>query len=286
MFWRSLSTNWQNIKDQHVEFFPNGLVVLVCFVLAVVATGYLWGLILSELSKRRIHSREAVRVQLASWLLKYIPGQTGSFVYKVTWAGKEEISKNNVITSFLYENLFLTIASTIPTIPILIIALGDRSKYNLPLIFAILVVLPIIISRRYFMKKMEQLVKKVSKTDIKLTYFSFKRIVYYSFLFLLPRVINGLGFIILADSFLEVNPGMYLVLGSTYALAGIIGIYAIFVPSGLGVREGVITIFLSAYFPVHQAVALALLARFYATIADAGVALILLYLNRTKGKLV
>src|SRR5690606_22500625 len=92
--------------------------------------------------------------------------------------------------------------------------------------------------------------------------------------FILSRIINGTAFVLLAISLLGIATSMYVTFGAIYVLAGIVGVLAIFVPSGLGVREAVITLFASAYVPVEQAIALALVARFYATIADLLVAVL------------
>jgi uncharacterized membrane protein YbhN (UPF0104 family) len=70
---------------------------------------------------------------------------------------------------------------------------------------------------------------------------------------------------------------------ATYILASIIGMLAIFVPGGLGVREAVAVALLSAYIPVAQAIVVTLVARLCATVSDALVALIYLVLN--KGRL-
>lgn len=96
----------------------------------------------------------------------------------------------------------------------------------------------------------------------------------------MPRVLIGAGFVFIAMSVVDVDPSMYLGLGATYILAGIIGILALFVPSGIGVREGVIILFASAYFPVETATLIALLARFYATVADVILALLYGILSR------
>jgi glycosyltransferase 2 family protein len=282
LFWRSLSGNWHNIRDQQIRWIPHGLLALILFAAAVAASGYLWGKVLYRLTAKPVAPTEAIRIHMASWLLKYIPGQTGSFVSKLLWGKRQGISKSDITTSFVYENLFLTIASTVPTIPIVVLSIGNRTNYNLSLIFLLLLVVPLIISRPWTIRFGERLIFKLTKRPIKLTYLSLGEIVRYSLLFLGPRLLNGAGFVLIAASFLNVPADTFVPLGAIYALAGIIGIYAIFVPSGLGVREGVITLFLSAYYPTHQAVALALLARFYATVADGLVALLYVILTKRK----
>ena len=53
---------------------------------------------------------------------------------------------------------------------------------------------------------------------------------------------------------------MWLPFAAAYVLAGAIGILAIFVPSGIGVREAIIVLVLSQYIPVAQAIVISLIA--------------------------
>jgi uncharacterized membrane protein YbhN (UPF0104 family) len=73
---------------------------------------------------------------------------------------------------------------------------------------------------------------------------------------------------------------MWLPLAAAYVLGGAIGILAVFVPSGLGVREAVVFAFAVQMFTPAQAVLLSLLARLLSTVADAVVAVIYLVLRR------
>ena len=65
-------------------------------------------------------------LQCASWLLKYIPGQVGAVVNKVLWAGKKGVSRSLVIVTFIYENVFLQLASIVPSVAILLVSLGGE----------------------------------------------------------------------------------------------------------------------------------------------------------------
>jgi uncharacterized membrane protein YbhN (UPF0104 family) len=73
---------------------------------------------------------------------------------------------------------------------------------------------------------------------------------------------------------------MYVGLAAMYIFASVVGLLAIFVPGGIGIREAVIVAFASVYFPIEQAIVLSLVARLYATIADLGVGGVYLILNK------
>ncbi len=107
-----------------------------------------------------------------------------------------------------------------------------------------------------------------------------KTLALYQAGYLIPRLLNGIGFVFIVGSLVPVDSSMYIGLAATYILASIVGLLAVFVPGGLGVREAVIVAFLSVYIPVEQAIVIALITRVYATISDLGVAGIYLILNK------
>jgi uncharacterized membrane protein YbhN (UPF0104 family) len=101
---------------------------------------------------------------------------------------------------------------------------------------------------------------------------------------MVPRLITAAAFLCVVESMVGVPSDAYVGLGAIYILAGIIGLLAIFVPSGLGIREGVIVLLASHYFTVEVAIALSLAARLYATVADGLLALVYVIMTRQKGK--
>jgi uncharacterized membrane protein YbhN (UPF0104 family) len=283
-FAKTLQQNWDNLHD--VDLSPNylSLLSLVFFVLSIASSGYLWGKIVARLSRRKIDSSEAVRVHMASWLLKYIPGQAGSLINKLAWGKQNKIDGKLITASFIYENVFLILASTVIPGAILLFSLSNKflegSTIFIPLLLAVPLVL-VVVTPKLFTPLMNRLFKLVKKQSVSQE--EMLNIKESSRLFLefhVPRIFNGAAFVLVVESVINISPTQYLAFAALYVLAGIVGVLAIFVPSGLGVREAVIVLFASAYVPVEQAVVLALLARFYATIADILVAFIYLILNK------
>ena len=286
IFARSIINNWENVQDLNIQ--PDGFIVLALlfFVLSVVASGVAWGNIVRVLTKHKVSNKEAVRVHLASWLLKYIPGQAGSLINKVAWAKKNNIDGKKITASFIYENVYLLLASLLIAVPILFVSASSAFIDGLSLLIPVIIVLPLtllVLTRSCFswlLSKLFALLKKqpIYKHDL----LSTKNNILFLFKFLLPRIVNGAAFVFIVASVAGINPGEYIVFGAIYILAGIVGLLALFVPSGLGVREGVIVLFASLYMPTEQAIALALIARFYATLADIFVALLYIYLKKAK----
>lgn len=277
-FGRALADNWDAVRAIDLSVNSATVLAVLLFAFAVAASGLLWGHMLQRLGSVEVGYAESIRVQCASWLLKYVPGQVGSVANKVLWAQGRGISRTLVVITFVYENAFLLIGSIVPTAVILLVALRDTSGPDAfsSLVVPLLALLPLLLvtNRRVLRGGINLLGRKVLKSPVPEAYFlSGTAALGYQLAFLLPRVVNAIGFVLVATSVADLPPESYVPLGAAYVLAGAVGILAVFVPSGLGVREGVIVLFASAFMPVEQAVVLALLARFYSTIADGVIAL-------------
>jgi uncharacterized membrane protein YbhN (UPF0104 family) len=286
-FVKTLSHNWQNVKDLSLGLSLLSLCAIILFVVSVVSSGVLWGEIVSLLSKQKIKTKEAIQIHLVSWMLKYIPGQAGSYLNKLNWGVKIGLSKKLITNAFVYETVLQAFASIIPTIPIVIWLFLEDVSSSLSTFVPLLVVLPMlaVMNKRIF----STLINWIS---LRLRYELFNQDMFLEnkplwrlqLKFIIPRVINGAAFVFVAASLLPVSIGMYIPLAAIYVLAGIIGLLAIFVPSGLGVREAVIVLLAKSYFSTEEAIALALIARFYATIADVGVLGLFLVTKRSLKK--
>lgn len=288
-FAKTIQQNWNNLEN--IDLKPDFwiLLAILSYAVSVICTGVVWKDLLGRLSESKVKTKEAVAVQLASWLFKYIPGQAGSLLNKLAWAKSRQIDGKKVTASFAYENIFLLLASTIPTIPILFVALSSKFAEGQSLLLPLLITLPVVflvLTPRVFTGSINTLFKVAGKQKLRPDeMLSASQNLEFFIKFLIPRVFNGAAFVFVVESLIGLDPSQYLVFASIYILAGIIGLMAVFVPSGLGVREAVIVLFASAYMPAEQAVALALVSRFYATLADILIAAIYLGLRmeaRTK----
>lgn len=275
-FYDALSKNWDAAKEINISFNAWSVAAIASFVMSVVATGCMWATLLNHLTKvdgRRVDYREAVRVQIVSWLLKYVPGQAGSAVNKIVWAKQRGYGKKLVLVSFIYENIFLLVGSFVLSVPVLAFiaspeVLVGNMAYVLLLAAAVLG-LVVILNKRTMFFVMNNIFSRVLKQPVGKDMFldnldAYKMQLY----FLVPRIINGAGFVFVVGSLLTVSPVDYIPLAATYILAGAVGILAIFVPSGIGVREAVIVLFASQIMPIEQAIIVSIAARLYSTVAD------------------
>lgn len=284
-FWRTLSDNWEALEG--VSIWPNWqvLVAVILFTLAVVVSGWLWGALVGELAGRKVPATESIKIHCASWLLKYVPGQVGSLLNKLAWAHACGVSKKKATTSFLYENILMVLAGIALGMPVVVI-FNEEVGANLMLFVPLLVALAFlpILSRKIFFTVTNRAFRLIGKKGFaREDMLSGRALLKYQAGYLIPRLLSGVGFVFIVASMLEVTPDMYIGLAATYILAGMVGLLAIFVPGGIGVREAVIVGILVVYFPLEQVIIVSLVARLWATVSDLGVAAIYLILN--KGRL-
>jgi len=282
----TLARNWDDVAAADIGFDWTWVLSTLLFAGAVLVTGLLWGRLLRRLDGTRIAATEAMAVQTLSWLLKYVPGQVGSVVNKVLWAGKRGISRTVVIISFVYENVLLLIASLVPSTLILLLVLGvDLFGENpVTLLVPLLALIPLglVMWKPFFHRMVNLAARRTLKSEVPEEYFlSTPQTLASIAEFLLPRLVNAVGFVMLAATVTEVTPAEWLPFGAAYVLAGGVGLLALFVPSGIGVREAVIVLILSQYTTTAQAIIIALLARLLSTLGDAVVALVYIALRRT-----
>lgn len=281
-FWRTLSRNLDAVKS--IDFSVNGWTIgsVVVFALAVVVSGVLWGRMVSQLSGERVPNLEAIRVHCSSWLLKYVPGQVGSIVNKVAWAKGHGISQILVTLTFVYENVFLVVGSMVPpTIILLLTGTLDLSG-NHAFLAALVSLIPLVglTSKRLFSWMSNFVARYTITREVPSEYFLESRdSLKYQLWYLIPRVINGAGVVLIAKTMINAPASTYLPLACAYIIAGAVGILAIAVPSGIGVRESVFVFLALPYISSSEAIVISLAARVWATLADVVVAAVYFGLN-------
>ena len=98
----------------------------------------------------------------------------------------------------------------------------------------------------------------------------------------LVGLIHGLSFFVLLNALTPLGPAHYLTVTGAYYGASLIGIAAVFAPSGLGVKEGVLYLALAALVPKEAAAVAAVAVRLLTTAAELSLAGIFWLIGRNK----
>ena len=91
----------------------------------------------------------------------------------------------------------------------------------------------------------------------------------YLVIYLLPVLLHGLSFYFLVRSLMEIDFTYYLTLTGIYYSSAMIGLLAFFAPSGIGVREGIMFLFLPLMIiPEPVVITAAVMIRLVSTAAE------------------
>jgi glycosyltransferase 2 family protein len=293
LFARALIEGWDRVSEYDIAVDGWWVAACVLFAAAVAVSGVLWGRVLRALSPgMQLPVSEAVRSHLAGWVMRYIPG-VGSVLYKVAWAQKRGVSRTTAVVGFTYESIFLQIASIMGGAVVLLIVVGPALfEDNGMVVVAVAVLLGVLVlgvSRPVVRPVLRFVTARRLKERVEsLPLLATPRSLVFAVEFLAPRIINGVGVAFIAISIFDSPARDWFTIGAAYAVAGAIGILAVFVPGGLGVREGAfVGILTAAGFNIIDAIVLAVAARFVSTVADLLVAgvygLLTVNLRRKKG---
>ncbi|MBW2614755.1 MAG: flippase-like domain-containing protein [Deltaproteobacteria bacterium] len=84
----------------------------------------------------------------------------------------------------------------------------------------------------------------------------------------LAGLLHGMGLFLVLNSFSSVSFAYFLIIAGSYEAAGLIGLAAVFAPSGIGVREGILFLVLPAFIPKPSVIVSVIAIRLLNTIAE------------------
>lgn len=236
--YRFFKKNINDIKDANISINVLTFFSSLCIYFIYKTTqAFLWHYI-TKLDHCSIGTLKAVTTYLYSTLGKYIPGKV--FVLAARFPAYEEqgIPLRKVTICFLLENLCTLFgAGFLFVISLFFFENQIVSDYKFIIIIAIILfficINPKIIN--FFLGYLEKITGKKDMV-IEISYLNMIKIVV---LFILNWIISGIAFYMLVNSFIPIPYTKMLYVGGVFGLAVTIGFFAIFAPSGIGVREAV-----------------------------------------------
>jgi len=249
---------------------------LVMLMAAYLAGGFGWILIMREM-KVEANIKESLRAWFVSQLGKYVPGKIWGAVSRLYLVSGDG-SRVQVGYSILLEMVLVNITGLCVFLFSLILwepmITGLGRKY---LWAAVTIPVLLVLLHPDLMEKAVNLVlRRMNKDPIKLQLkigAIMSLFLYYIFFWCL----YGLSFGILASAFMEVTIKNVLIFSGMYIFAFLVGFLSLISPSGLGVREGVLSVLLSNCMPAHTAVYVSVLSRILFTVVELGMVLIFLF---------
>jgi len=263
LLWR----NWGELREH--EFSLRWQPIAVSYaVLAVylVNRGLIW-----HWMTYRFGCAIPLRQTLAAWFYslpgKYVPGKLFLFAGRLHFYRRQGQSSLRVSMCFGLEAvsdilggiLVLLIAPLFADLPIL-------AQYRIPAL--VLAALFLIAVRPAHLELLANAVLKLAGRPPVSLPAQYRDMLGIVGMFTLNWALLGLGFFLFASALHPVQVQYLVYVAGAFALSCTIGILALFAPGGLGVREGILVISLSAIMPQAIAVAIALASRIWMTMGE------------------
>ncbi|HVP35807.1 MAG TPA: lysylphosphatidylglycerol synthase domain-containing protein [Terriglobales bacterium] len=271
---KSLFTNWAKVRTYHWEL--NYPLLIISFFLFALVYLFLIKIWLSLLGKVGSHLGfwKMFKIWFQSNIGKYLPGKIWTVVGMIILLEKEGVSKRKGLTTSIIGQALSVLSAFVLSFILLGYTLYEKifSKnlviFFLAILFSIVVLvivaypklLEISINLGLSLVKKERINLELKSRDLLLY------LVYYIFSWFL----FGLAFMVFIQSITQVNWNLYLTLTGAFAFSLTIGFLAVFVPGGLGVREGILVLLLSLYFPLPVATLISIFSRLYISIVELG----------------
>jgi hypothetical protein len=262
-FWKNWDEFSEKIRNVNIGVFIFSMLFYFVYKITLAS---LWHYI-TKINGCAIKYEKAVTSYLYSILGKYIPGKVFMLAARLGYYKEEDAPLAKVTVCFFIENICTLLGAAMLFIVSLFFfpneLLNDYKWVTIALIAAFFVCIhPKIIN--FFLRILGKLFKK--NLEIPMTYPQMLKVV---LLFIGNWLIVGVGFFILTKSIYpaaEISQLLYC--AGIWGVSAIMGILAVFAPSGLGVREGIIVAGLMLIMPEGDAMVVSVVSRLWQTIPE------------------
>ena len=270
---RMVWENWSQVKEASFAFRPLHLVLsTLLFVLGGYFTQiWAWYLITVKL-EIAIPLRETLESWFYSQLGKYLPGKVWVLLGRYYFYESKGKSRGRITIALYLEVLTILLSAGLLSV----IGAVSFKKAN-PLgsgteiwwMFLLLLLVFLSLYPKFLQKILNWILLLFRKEPVILS-ISYRDISWILLVCILSWIIGGIGFWIFVDSFFAIPSQHILFLTGALALSSTLGLIALFAPSGLGVREGVLVYLLSYLMPGGIAVIISVLTRIWMTLIEIG----------------
>jgi len=235
---------------------------------------FIWRVILRSLGTETLPPFAVMSDVFAkAWMARYIPGTVTWVAGRIYLASAYGISKSRLTVSSLLEGGMQIVAGVVIAMPLIGFShQAHRLSADIKILAIVIsagcliALMPPVFNR---LLHLAHLIIKRQKPGHELRVNG--RAVFRSFLlFVVASFITGTANYFAArsiDPFLHYHIFFYLV--GAFSLAGAIGIATPFLPSGIGVRDGVLLVLLGLVIPKESALAITVFSRFWSVAVDA-----------------
>ena len=264
--------NWNQVKEtpfafRLLPFLLSTLLLTLSYFIQVWA----WYLITLRL-EIAIPFKDTVASWFYSQLGKYLPGKVWLLLGRFYLYDSKGKSRKAITVALYLEAVTLIMAAGLVfLLSLLFVKEVKPFTLGIPLPGVILLFLLCLFSLhpRVLQKIFNTVLVRLKREPFYIP-ISYSQILWILTVCVLSWVIGGVGFYVFVDSVWNISFEHILLLTGALAISSTVGLLALFAPSGLGVREGVLVYLLSSIMPGSVAVILSILTRLWMTLIEIG----------------
>lgn len=281
----SLIANWEKIKDYDFTFNYFYLAISILFLTAAFAfLPYAWNRILKAVNNNQgLSYKKALKIYTYSDFGKYLPGKVWTLLGKIYLGAQEGLPKKVLSVSSYLDAILALLASLIVGLLGVAFYLIDISLvYFSASIIAVILGL-IFIHPKIFYSLFNIILKKINKEPIpQEDFISYDQILDLLSTYFIVSILYILAFFFLIGSLFGLQLDSFLITASSYLLGSSLGTIAVFAPSGVGVREGVMVVILKSIFSLPMAIFISFVARIWFTVCQLLLFVVVFIMDKNK----
>ncbi|MBP5160356.1 MAG: flippase-like domain-containing protein, partial [Lachnospiraceae bacterium] len=237
--------NREAIAAVDVEIKPLPCAIsLILYMIYNINLASLWHVITVK-TDARIAYPKALCAYLTSILGKYIPGKVFMLAARFPAYDEQGVPLRKISVDFVLENICTLLgAGFLFLVSLLFFPAGIGAGY-IALVAVMMVAFFVCIHPKvlnFFLRLLQKLIKK-DDLQIPLNYIGMLKIV---LMFIANWALAGFSFYMMVNMITPIPPSHALYVGGVFGLSVVVGIVSLFAPSGIGVRETVMVLALTA----------------------------------------
>ena len=230
-----------------------------------------WGVLLKSFGDR-LSSKKLYSIYAQSWIGRYIPGKVAWLGGKIYFAVEEGVDKGTAIISSFLDSMLQVIASLLVAAIFFIIVgpLPNMDGNHVLLTYGITVALLICLIPAVFNRVVGLVHRVLKKKSIPTKYhMGGKDIVKSTAIVTVGKVLSGVAVSLLAVAvYPQLTFSEFIFVIAVNSSATAIGMVALFAPAGLGVKEGLQMVMLSAVLPREMVLVVITMASLQSIVVD------------------
>lgn len=262
-FWK----NWQGFSAtlHSVDIGIFVLSMLFYFVYKFTLAS-LWHYI-TKINGCSIKYEKAVTGYLYSILGKYIPGKVFMLAARLTYYKEENAPLSKVTVCFFIENICTLLGAAMLFI-ISLFFFPNELLESYKWITIVLIAAFFVCIHPGIINFLLRIVGKLFRKDLQIP-MKYPQMLGIVLMFIANWLIVGAGFFMLVQSiYPDILMSQALFCAGVWGISAIMGILAVFAPSGIGVREGIIIVGLMLVMPESEAAVISVVSRLWQTIPE------------------